>query len=109
MVRKSDGALMMDPGANGPGVREWLASLGRVTAKAAAFDTRIKGPGVVMGRASRGIARGMRGHGLQLVAKPESFLVDAKSRMMEGELDRARSWGARLARELSAEQRRSAA
>lgn len=109
MAEKSGGALVMDPGANGPGVREWLASLGRERARAAAFDTRIKGPAVLAGRASRGIARGLRRHGFHLVAKPESFLVDGKSKMVDGELERARSWGEHLSVELGLERYGSAA
>ena len=90
--------LVLEPGADsGTGVREWLASLGQVHGKAAAFDTRISSPLILTGRASKGIGRQLRRHGLTVVAPPESFLVDKHSHLLEGEIDRARAWGVRLA------------
>jgi hypothetical protein len=32
-----------------------------------------------------------------MIAPPESFLVDKKSHLMPGELERAQAWGTRLA------------
>ena len=59
-----DGLLTMDPSADGPGVRDWLESLGKVHDKrAAAFDTRSTGPAFLTGAASGGIAAKLRGHG----------------------------------------------
>jgi hypothetical protein len=90
--------LVLEPGADwGPGVREWIASLERVVAMAAAFDTRISSPVLLTGRASKSIGRQLTRHGLTMVAPPESFLVDKKSHLLPGEVDRARAWGARLA------------
>ncbi len=90
--------LELEPGADaGPGVREWLASIERNRANAAAFDTRIKSPVVFTGRASKAIGRQLTRHGMTLVAPPESFLVDKKSHLLSGELERARLWGAGLA------------
>jgi len=97
-VDKPGSGLELEPGADtGPGVREWLASIGHARAKAAAFDTRIKSPVLLTGRASKGIARQLSRHGLTVVASPESFLVDKGSHLVLGELDRARTWGASLA------------
>jgi hypothetical protein len=90
--------LILEPGADsGTGVREWLASLDRVHGTAAAFDTRISSPVVLTGRASKGINRQLVRHGLTVVAPPESFLVDKQSHLLEGEIERARAWGVRLA------------
>jgi len=97
-ARKPGSDLVVEPGADtGPGVREWLASLGRVPMAAAAFDTRFKAPAVVTGRASKAVDRALSRHGLTTLAPPESFLVDKKSHLRPGETDRARAWGARLA------------
>jgi hypothetical protein len=97
-VQKPGSGLMLEPGTSTErGVREWLASIGDVHAKAAAFDTRIDAPVLLTGRASKGIARQLSRHGLSVVASPESFLVDKGSRLLAGELERARIWGARLA------------
>jgi flavodoxin len=83
--------------AGGPGLRDWFSSLGQLTASAAAFDTRIDGPAAFTGRASKGIARLLREHGLTLLAPAESFLVTKDNRMRPGEEDRAREWGKSLA------------
>lgn len=97
-VQKAAGSLELVPGADkGPGVREWLASLGRVNTNAAAFDTRFKSPALFTGRASTRIKRQLLRHGLSLVVPPESFLVDKDSHLIPGELERARVWGAQLA------------
>ena len=95
---KSGSDLVLEPGADtGPGVREWLASLSRADTRAAAFDTRIKAPVLFTGRASRTVRRHLVRLGLDVVAPPESFLVDKKSHLLPGELERARVWGATLA------------
>ena len=97
-----DGLLTMDPSADGPGVRDWLESLGKVHDKrAAAFDTRVTGPAFLTGAASGGIAAKLRGRGFKVIAKPESFLVDKSSHLVDGEVERAASWGAGLAAELA--------
>ncbi len=90
--------LALESGADlGPGVREWIASLERVEAMGAAFDTRISLPVLLTGRASKSIARQLVRHGLPMVTEPESVLVDKKSHLLPGEVDRARQWGAALA------------
>jgi hypothetical protein len=94
---KPNSGLVLEPGADtAVGVREWLASQGRLTVSAAAFDTRVKGPWFVTGRASRPIAKALAGQGAHLVAPPESFLVDRKSHLLPGEETRAEAWGRRL-------------
>lgn len=86
-----------DPGAEGPGVREWFHTLPQAHdgVHAAAFDTRVEGR--MAGGAARGISRRLRGHGYEVVADPAGFLVqDAAGPLREGELTRAREWGAAL-------------
>ena len=89
--------LELDPDAAGPGVREWLEGLGASTARAAAFDTRVDVAAVLSGRASKGIAKGLRHHGFDVVVPPESFLVTKETHLEPGEEDRAREWGRHLA------------
>ena len=67
--------LKVEPDALGPGLREWFHSLGRYPVKAAAFDIRMRGPAALTGRASRGVARLLRAHGIDVAVEPESFLV----------------------------------
>ena len=107
-AKKHDGDLALEPGADdAPGVREWIGHLGQHTVFAAAFDTRVKGPAVITGRASKAINRGLASHGMSIVAPPESFLVDKNGSLLPGEMTRAAAWGATLARAVRA--RRDAA
>jgi len=89
--------------SRGRGIREWLEALssGPAPVAAATFDTRIKGPGILWGSAAKGADKLLRGVGMRVVAGPESFLVDGPTgplfdRLVEGEADRARRWGATL-------------
>ena len=71
--------------------------LGRHSARAAAaFDTRVDGPALLTGRASRSIARRLKGLGYRLAADPESFIVDNENHLLTGEADRAEAWAGSL-------------
>lgn len=98
---KPSSDLTLDPDAEGPGLREWFTSLPALRAKAAAFDTRMDASAWLTGRASKGIGRLLRRHGLDLVAEPESFLVTKQNHLEPDETTRAREWGARLAEDLA--------
>ena len=105
---KPGSLLELDPDAPGPGLREWFGSLGRYPAKAAAFDTRLHGPAAMTGQACTGVARLLRAHGFDVIAKPASFLVTKDNRLDLHETDRAREWGAGLAAGLAPSQARQA-
>jgi hypothetical protein len=94
--RQPDSGLAMDPDADGPGLRSWLAALRTVNVLAASFDTRLSGPPVLTGRASRSISRLLASRGCRLVLPPESFLVSKQNTLDNGEAARACSWGAML-------------
>ena len=93
----------LEPGAEGEGLRNWFHRLpkhgkGR---RAAAFDTRAEGP--MMGGAARGIEHRLSGHGYEMVADPEGFLVEGDRMLLKaGEQGRARAWGAALVHQLAA-------
>src|SRR5215472_3969764 len=93
-ARKQGSRLTLDPDADGRGMRAWLAGLDGENVLAASFDTRLNGIPALTGRASRGIARLLRGRGCQLVVPPESFLVSTQNTLLTGEAARAREWGA---------------
>ena len=94
---KPGNTLRLEPEAEAIGVREWLAALPLGKGKAAvAFDTRIKAPAIITGRASSGIAKALHNHGFTLATQPESFLVTTQNVLVDGELERAREWGAGL-------------
>jgi len=97
IAQKPSNDLVLDRDAEGPGVRDWLASLGHGHTKVAAFDTRYTGLASLTGRASKAISRQLRKHGFEVVAKPESFLVNSKHHLEPGEEARAQEWGKRLA------------
>jgi flavodoxin len=82
------------------GAREWLAGSQQAAGKlAAAFDTRFGKPRWLTGSAALRIARRLRRSGYRLVLPPESFFVEhTEGPLREGEEDRARAWGAELAR-----------
>ncbi|HEX5096688.1 MAG TPA: flavodoxin family protein [Acidimicrobiia bacterium] len=93
----NDSELTLDEHAPGEGLRQWLAALeGDAIAEAAAFDTRIDASPMLTGRASRGIAKRLHRAGYRMIADPESFLVDSHSRLLPGEVNRARAWGESL-------------
>jgi hypothetical protein len=83
---------------DGPGLRKWLSEREGKGKRAAAFDTRIDKSPMLTGAASRGIAKRLRRRGYDLVGDPESFFVeDSEGPLADGELDRAKAWGASLA------------
>lgn len=89
----------LEPGAAGPGIREWLDGLpvAAAGALAAAFDTRDGYR--LAGGAAHGIARSLEFDGYELVAKPEGFIVwGTEGPLRAGEKLRARRWGTQLAR-----------
>lgn len=75
-------------------MRAWLGSLPRATGRFAAFETGYSwSPS-----ATRRIHRAMHAAGYTEVARPERFLVAGSyGPLKEGELERARAWGATLA------------
>ncbi|MGF1663216.1 MAG: flavodoxin family protein [Kineosporiaceae bacterium] len=100
--RTRDGArdqFHVEPPARG--VREWLADVPALEGRrVAGFDTRVRFP--LPGHAAPAIVRQLRRRGGRPVAEPEGFLVaGSEGPLVEGELDRAREWGARLARSLA--------
>jgi hypothetical protein len=93
-ARKPDSGLQLDPDAEGPSLRDWFGAIGDLGGKAsAAFDTRIDAPAILTGRASRGISRRLHEAGALSFVEPESFLVDRRSALVEGEDERAAGWG----------------
>lgn len=90
-----------DPGA--PGLREWLRDLPRAQGVyAAAFDTRLDKPRWLTGDAAHSIARRLASNGYEVLGA-QSFLVEnTEGPLRDGECERARAFGERLALSLSA-------
>jgi hypothetical protein len=86
------------------GVREWLTVLVVLShhTRTAAFDTHVK-QRWVPGSASHKIAHALARKGLSPAAEPISIRVEGRTGpLVEGELDRARTWGETLGERLAA-------
>src|SRR5262245_17561397 len=97
MAHEDGSQLPVDASAEGPGLRDWLAALGQIPTRGAAFDTRLAGAPMLTGRASKTIAKLLERHGITLLAPAESFLVTKDNQLRPGERDRAGQWGRELA------------
>jgi len=106
MAAKPDKKAPAPPDLSHPSIRTWLVALPPANASgpgtavgAAAFETGFKlSPGGSAGK----ILRMLEDKGYRPIAKKQRFLVEASyGPMKDGELDRAKAWGAEL-RSLSA-------
>jgi hypothetical protein len=91
------------PTVNSTPMRTWLGRLPRGTGGNAAFETRVWwSPSGATGA----IDKGFRAAGYRRISSAQRFVVDGKyGPLREGELDRARAWGAELAATMSERQR----
>lgn len=103
MLAKPDKKAPSPPDLSHPSIRTWLVALpqaggsgGGAAVRAAAFETGFKlSPGGSAGK----ILKMLGEKGYQPVAKKQRFLVKGSyGPMKEGELDRAKAWGAELAK-----------
>ena len=78
-----------------PTLRSWLETLPSGHGGGAAFETRLRwSPGGATGAIKRGLERA----GFRTISKGRKFVVTGKyGPLKDGELDRARQWGAALA------------
>jgi hypothetical protein len=83
------------PDVSNPSLRAWLDALPHGTAAAASFETRLRwSPGGATGT----IDDRFRRAGFRTIAKAEKFIVTGSyGPLREGEVERAREWGATLA------------
>jgi len=95
---EEDGHGQIEPDAiDAPGLRQWLRDLPhRRGLVAAAFDTRIDRSAAVTGSAARGVAKRLRHRGYDVEWTESFFVDDAEGPLADGELERARGWGASL-------------
>ena len=84
------------PDLSHPSMRAWLEALPQGSGRAAAFETRIWWS---PGSAAKAILKRLEALGYRPAAKAERFVVQGKyGPLKEGELVRAKAWGAELAR-----------
>jgi len=92
--------------STGIGVREWLDELRPVdpTTTVSAFDTRVK-IAMMPGSAARRALGRLRALGFPMLMRSESFYVaGTPGPLKDGEVDRAKAWGVKLAAALSTRQ-----
>lgn len=83
------------PDLSHPSMRSWLAALPAGHGRSAAFETRLRWS---PGGATSAIARGLGSAGYLPVGKGQRFVVKGKfGPLRDGELEKARRWGAELA------------
>ena len=80
-----------------PGIREWISGLAiSADVPVATFDTKVVKPHLP-GSAAHAADRKLRHRGLHHVVAPETFYVTGTTGdLVDGELSRAKEWGARL-------------
>jgi hypothetical protein len=84
------------PDLSHPSMRSWLAALTAGHGRAAAFETRMRWS---PGGSTAAIVRGLERTGYRPLARARRFIVKGMyGPLREGELDRARRWGAELAK-----------
>lgn len=97
-IGANPGKAPQPPDLSHPSMRAWLETLPKGHARAATFETRIWwSPGSAAGT----ILRALEGLGYTAIDKAHRFIVKgAYGPLREGELERARRWGAELAQAL---------
>jgi hypothetical protein len=95
-IRTNPGNAATPPDLSHPSMRAWLDALPAGHGHSAAFETRIWwSPGGATGAIVRGLERA----GYSSVGKAGRFIVKGKyGPLRDGELERARAWGAELAK-----------
>lgn len=84
------------PDISHPPMRAWLEALPHGSGRGAGFETRIWWS---PGSAAKSIGKALEEKGYAAAAKPEKFIVkDRYGPLKDGEVERARQWGADLAK-----------
>jgi flavodoxin len=84
------------PDLSHPSMSSWLKALPKGQGRSAAFETKIRGP---WGNAVSAISKGLEQAGYTPLDKPKGFIVSGKfGPLRDGEVDKARAWGAELAK-----------
>jgi hypothetical protein len=95
-IRANPGKAPAPPDLSHPSLRSWLDALPKGHGRSAAFETRIWWS---PGGATPAILRGLESAGYRPVGKGQRFIVTGRyGPLRDGELERARLWGAELAR-----------
>jgi len=95
-IRSKTDTFPAPPDLSAPSMRDWLESVPTGQGRCAAFETRIWWS---PGSAAKAIQNSLQKAGYAPIARPQRFRVTGMTGpLKKGELERARKWGARLAR-----------
>jgi hypothetical protein len=95
-IRTNPGNGATPPDLSAPLMRSWLDGLPRGSGACAGFETRIWWS---PGSAAKTIASKLKAAGYRPIAGPGKFIVTGKyGPLKDGEIERARAWGAQLAK-----------
>lgn len=97
-IRKKAATFAAPPDLSHPALRTWLETVPAGQGRSAAFETRMWfSPGGATGT----VLQSLKKSGYAPLARGKRFRVTGMTGPLKsGEIDRARAWGARLAREL---------
>ena len=98
-IRIKPGKGPTPPDLSHPSLQSWMAGLAKGHGRFAAFETRVK---LSPGGATPKIIRGLEEAGYTPIGEAHRFIVKGKfGPLHDGELDRARQWGAELAKAMA--------
>jgi hypothetical protein len=98
-IRLKPGKGPTPPDLSHPSLESWMAGLAKGQKKFAAFETRIKRS---PGGATPKIIKALEAAGYTAAGESQRFIVKGKfGPLLDGELERAREWGAELAKALA--------
>ncbi|HNV10069.1 MAG TPA: hypothetical protein PKN27_01875 [Propionibacteriaceae bacterium] len=94
-IRRNPGTTRA-PDLSHQSLRSWMEALPAGQGRCAGFDTEVRGP---FGKGAPTIVDALEAKGYARLAEPLGFIVtDKEGPLKEGELERARAWGAELLR-----------
>ena len=97
-IRLKPGKAPTPPDLSHPSLQSWMAGLSKGKGRFAAFETRVK---MSPGGATPKIIKGLEEAGYAPIGEAQRFIVKGKfGPLHDGELDRARQWGAELAKDM---------
>jgi len=95
-IRSKANTFPTPPDLSAPSMRDWLDSVPAGQGRCAGFETRIWWS---PGSSARAIRKRLEKAGYTAIARPKGFRVTGMTGPLKaGEIERARKWGARLAR-----------
>jgi len=98
-IRANPGRAPSPPDLSHPSMRSWLDALPKGNGRGAAFETRLR---ITAGGATSAIIERLESAGYGRLGEERRFVVKGRyGPLRDGELEKAREWGAELARSMA--------